>query len=285
MNLLEDIKSLSIHKGDKIVVHSSLSKIGWVDGGPKAVCEAFMDAVGSDGIVMMPAISFGSDFNEGESGIFDVSSSKAFVGAIAECFRKMNGVYRSYDPTHSFCAWGNSAKEYVSKHHLGLTMGDTSPLAILEKNGGKAVMIGCPKSNTFHHVVEMTNSVPCLGMRSVQFPVRLHSGVEVRLRTWTWRNGVCAITDNNCSYYNEMKKRQLINIGHIGDAETWVFKLSDCRNVLEEHLNGQIEGCDGCSTCKIRPEISPFAVESDWDDEAKIIKESTEAYTGEYEQK
>lgn len=285
MDLLNDIKNLGIKKGDKIVVHTALSKIGWVEGGPKAVCEAFMTAVGKEGILMMPSFGFGVEFEESGSGIFDVLNSISIVGAVAECFRSMDGVYRSYDPTHSICAWGDNALDYVSKHHLVSTMDYGSPLAILEKNGGKAVMIGCPGSNTFHHIVEVTNSVACLGKRTVQYPAKLPSGKEVKLRGWGWRNGICPITDDNCFYYDEMKNRQLINIGLIGHAETWVFKLSDCRNVLEEYLNGKIEGCAGCSKCDIKPGSSPFDVESDWDEDLKKIKDSTDAYTGEYELK
>ncbi|HZK70493.1 MAG TPA: AAC(3) family N-acetyltransferase [Clostridia bacterium] len=121
MELLKDIINLGIKKGDKIVVHTSLSKIGWVEGGPKSVYEAFMAAVGREGIVIMPSFGFGNEFKEGGSGIFDVLNSKSFVGAVAECFRAMDGVHRSYDPTHSFCAWGDNANFNIWRIYHNIT--------------------------------------------------------------------------------------------------------------------------------------------------------------------
>ena len=43
------LKLMDISKGDKLLVHSSLSSIGYVDGGADTVIDALLEAVGDEG--------------------------------------------------------------------------------------------------------------------------------------------------------------------------------------------------------------------------------------------
>ena len=63
-------------------------------------------------------------------------------------------------------------------------MGENSPLHLLEKEGGKVILIDYPNANTFHYGVEMANNVPCLGKRTEEYPVKFPNGRMVRCRTW-----------------------------------------------------------------------------------------------------
>ena len=57
----EDIQSafhaVGLEKGCTVMVHTSLSKIGYVCGGAQTVIEALMETVGEEGTIMMPTQS------------------------------------------------------------------------------------------------------------------------------------------------------------------------------------------------------------------------------------
>lgn len=277
------LRRLGINRGDKIIVHSSLSSIGYVIGGAETVCKALMELIGPQGILMMPSFNHGVIFtNQQQGACFSPLETETINGSIPATFWKMKNVYRSLNPTHSFAAWGKNAREFVKNHHKVLTMGKGSPLELLEKSGGKIVMIGTVNSNTFHHVIEMTNNVPCLGKRTEQYPVKLPSGEIVKIRTWSWRDGVCEITDN-LAYMKYMLARNLIKKGKLGNADVFVIDMKICRKVVEKFLKGRIKGYPGCKTCKIKPRKTIWTVESDWDEKNNTTIKNTTAFVDDYE--
>jgi aminoglycoside 3-N-acetyltransferase len=61
----QDLMKLGINNGDILLVHSSLSSLGWVCGGAQTVITALMNALGIDGTLVMPSHSGDwSDFAE-----------------------------------------------------------------------------------------------------------------------------------------------------------------------------------------------------------------------------
>ncbi|HRS06208.1 MAG TPA: AAC(3) family N-acetyltransferase [Candidatus Ratteibacteria bacterium] len=280
-DIKRELGKLGIKKGDYIIVHSSLSSLGYVEGGPEAVCEALMELIGKDGLLMMPCFNHGEIFKNNPQAYFSPVETPTINGTIPETFRKMKNVYRSLNPTHSFAVWGKNAKDFVKDHHKYLTMGKGSPLYLLEKAGGKIVLIDAISANTFHHVVEETNNVPCLGKRTEQYPVKLPSGEIVKIRTWSWREKSCEITDKTV-YLDYMRKNKLLKEGKIGNADVLVIDMNVCRQVIEKFLNGKIKGFSGCKKCPIRPWVVPQTVESDWDNEKEQVKKDTDAFVGDY---
>lgn len=275
------LRKMGIKSGDRIVVHSSLSSLGYVKGGPGTVCKAFMKIVTKKGTILMPSFNFGGPFDKGGPGYYSPLETPTSTGAIPDYFWRMKDVFRSLNPTHSIAAWGKDAKDYVKGHHKTLTVGENSPLGILEKNGGKVVLIDAYGSNTFYHIVEMTNNVPCLGKRTTEYPVKLPSGKMVKCRSWGWKQKSCEIADE-VEYLKLMNKKKMIKQGKIENGIILVFKMKDCRKVIEEYLNGKIKGFSGCKKCDNRPSIIPQTVESDWDEKRNKVKPDTSAFTGNY---
>ncbi len=278
-DIKEGLKQLGINKGDRIIVHSSLASLGYVKGGPKTVCQAIMELVADKGIVMMPSFNHEKAFEE--AGYYSPLETRTTNGAIPDAFWRLKNVFRSLHPTHAVAVWGKNARNYVKDHHKVLTMGEGSPLHLLEKNGGKVVLIDAPGANTFHHIVEMTNNVPCLGKRTDEFPVKLPSGEIVKCRAWSYRNSNCPCDDTD-AYRDIMRRKGLLNEGKIGMADVIVFKMSDCRKVIEKLIKGKAKGFAGCKKCKVKPWVKPNTVESDWDDEKKKVKPTSPAFTGDW---
>lgn len=57
-DILDALHSVGVNKGQTIMVHTSLSKLGFVCGGDQTVIEVLIEAVGDEGTIMMPAQSW-----------------------------------------------------------------------------------------------------------------------------------------------------------------------------------------------------------------------------------
>ena len=142
-NSLKALRKIGIENGDILMVHSSYKSLGGVEGGAKAVIEAFTEVLGDGGTLLMPAFTF--DSVTFENPVFDYEKSKNCVGYLGEDLRtEVTGAVRSIHATHSVCAIGKKAKELCGNHEKDITpVGENSPITKLAKQNGKILMLGC----------------------------------------------------------------------------------------------------------------------------------------------
>jgi len=170
--IVEDLKCLGVRPGMTLLVHSSLTSMGWVCGGSEAVILALEEAIDANGTLVMP--TYTGHLSDPESWRhpavpstwwetirrtmppFDLDmSATAGMGAIPETFRKQRGVRRSAHPQCSFAAFGIKAGDVVSNHSLSYGLGEQSPLARLYDLGASVLLIGVGyDSNTSFHLAE-----------------------------------------------------------------------------------------------------------------------------------
>jgi aminoglycoside 3-N-acetyltransferase len=190
-SLREDLRALGVTAGLTLLVHSSLSALGWVNSGPEAVIAALEAALGPEGTLVMPAHSSGlSEPSHWQNPpvppewwptiratmpAYDPTLTVTRgMGAIAECFRKRAGVRRSSHPHHSFAAWGRQAEAATRDHPLVPSLGDGSPLARVYDLDGWVLLLGVGHANnTSLHLAEYRAGLP--GARHIQqgAPVRV----------------------------------------------------------------------------------------------------------------
>jgi aminoglycoside 3-N-acetyltransferase len=157
--LVRDLHELELPAGAAVIVHSSLSSLGWVAGGAQAVVRALVDVIAAEGTLVMPTHSGGlgepsrwqnppvpeSWWNtiRAETAPFDpeLTPTRA-MGAIVECFRHVPGVRRSMHPIVSFAALGRDAAAIVGSHELSNGLGEGSPLARMYELDGYVLLIG-----------------------------------------------------------------------------------------------------------------------------------------------
>jgi len=277
--ILLGLRQLGIRPGDGLMVHSSLSSFGYVEGGAATVIEALQEVLTEAGTLMMPSFNHGAPFGEGRPGYYDPRETPTTNGAIPDFFWRLPGVERSLNPTHAFAAWGRKARRYTEFHHRTLTMGPDSPLGLLWREGGSALFFGVwPRANTFHHVVEMTLGAPCLGRRTEAYPVRLPGGRMVMGRTWGYREKPCPLVASG-RYARDMAVRGMLREVRIGNCRAVLFRLQDCYEVAGRILREGTENLPPCHKCPIRPRQSPWTVPSDWDDERQCLRPDSEAWT------
>ena len=151
--MADDLKKLGIKPDDTILLHSSLSSLGFVEGGADTVADTLLSVL-CGGTLLIPTLSY--ETVRDDKPIFSVTETPSCVGAISENFRKREGVMRSMHPTHSVAGIGKYAREILSKHiNTATPAGADSPFALLPKYGGKVLMLGCGlKPNTSMHAIE-----------------------------------------------------------------------------------------------------------------------------------
>ena len=88
-SLIADFKALGIKPGMNLLTHSSLRRIGPVDGGADTVIDALLEVLGKDGTLMMSTVS--GNVNT-EQPVYDVRNTPSTVGTLSNVFRKRPGV-------------------------------------------------------------------------------------------------------------------------------------------------------------------------------------------------
>lgn len=159
---LDHWNELGIRPGCCLLVHSSLSALGYCVGGADTVLDSLLEQLGPLGTLVLPTHTWRT-FNRGQRH-FDVLNTPSQVGHISEVFRKRKGAIRSLHPTHSVAALGAAQDDLVKDHLLSTgPCGKGSPYDRLMDMDGQVLMLGVGlKNNTCFHTVEALAEVPYL---------------------------------------------------------------------------------------------------------------------------
>lgn len=147
--ILFSLQLMGIKENDVLLVHSALTSIGYVEGGPDTVIDALLAAVGEKGTVVMSTLT-------GWNASFDPKHTPSAVGVISEQFRQRPGALRSLHPVHSVAAIGRQAPYITKGHDLCPTgCGEGTPYMKVAELGGKVMLLGVDMDrNTMMHTLE-----------------------------------------------------------------------------------------------------------------------------------
>ena len=247
-SLKEDFLKLGIKKGMTVILHSSLSAMGWVCGGPVAVIQALMDAVTEEGTIVMPAHS--NNYSDPERWqnppvpkewveeikrtmpAFEEEITPTYgIGAIPEIFLKFPHVLRSSQPGLSFCAWGKHAQEITENHALDYALGKDSPLARVYDLEGYVLLLGVShENNTSLHLSEYLADKQKL--EKFGAPI-LRNGVRV----WQEYDDIEWNSDVFEELGRDFEKSENVTTGHIGAAASKLFKQKEIVDFGQKWLN------------------------------------------------
>lgn len=171
-DLVTGLGALGVEPGTTIIVHSSLSSLGYVVGGARAVVLALTEVLGPQGTLVVPTHSseLSDPMNWSRPPIpeawwptvrrampaYDpLLTTTRQMGAVAEMVRHLPGAIRSSHPRVSFAALGPHAEFITRDHDLVDSFGELSPLARLYDVGAQIVLLGVGHANnTTLHLAE-----------------------------------------------------------------------------------------------------------------------------------
>lgn len=177
-DIISALKEAGAAKGQAIMVHTSLSSLGFVCGGAQVVIEALLECVGEEGTIMMPAQTWKN--LDPEAGVHweepkewwqairdnwpaydkDITPTNT-MGAVAEMFRKWPGTVRSDHPARSVAAYGKYAEYLTENHDLSNIFGEGSPIGKLYELDGSVLLIGVGyDKNTSLHLADARAEYP-----------------------------------------------------------------------------------------------------------------------------
>jgi aminoglycoside 3-N-acetyltransferase len=248
--LVEQLQFLGLDSSRDVIVHSSLSSLGYVEGGPLTVIEAIREVIGPKANLLMPAYPMRASMLETMRDLapFDLINDPSFMGKITEVFRHLPNVERSAHPTHSVAVQGPDAKTYVANHHKSRSpCGSGSPFRILSDRGGAVLCLGTGIGKvTSHHTIEdMFDDFPVqVYVPEVYFKdVKLKDGTIVQVEVLVHDPKLAPIRVDNHQgmekkILDEMRKRGIVREGRIGLAAAYLFGAADLdamhRDLLRE---------------------------------------------------
>jgi aminoglycoside 3-N-acetyltransferase len=166
-SIAADLSRLGINPGDVVFFHSSLKSLGWVEGGAEAVIDAFLDAVGPNGLVIVPTLTATFTPECPSTGLkgyaFDPKETPSRVGRITDTLWRRPTAFRSAHPTHSIAAIGPRAEELTQGHEKTTTFGLDSPYRRYVDWEAKILFLGVDLiCNTTLHAIEEWLDLPYL---------------------------------------------------------------------------------------------------------------------------
>ncbi len=172
--IVNDLLKLGITPGANVMMHSSLSAIGPVEGGAESVVDALIETLGPNGTLLVPAFRDSvwgdlSDFTNSDcectpSDGLCISKQPGFQGVIPESVRQRQGSLRSCHPTHSWVGLGKSARRLLERHYLSPTScGVENPFELMNDNDFVLTLGVMVDRVTLWHYYEEKYRVPYMG--------------------------------------------------------------------------------------------------------------------------
>ena len=248
--IVTDLKKMSLKEGDVVFVHSSLSKIGYVEGGPSIIIDALIEIVGPSGTIVMPAFTINRSMKQtlDSEFLFNPKSSKVTVGLIPETFRKKQGVYRSLHPTHSVSAYGKLAKWITDGHEVcKTTFGIDTPFHKFLQVNGKILGIGIDLGPvTFYHVIEDIEKnfpIKVYNKKAHQIKLLNYEGKAITMKIKSHRHNIAKTRidhEENLWIRNfltrYLREKKMIREELIGKAHSWIIPARDLYEAQQELL-------------------------------------------------
>ena len=173
--LTADLRALGLKRGQDLLIHCSLRKIGWIAGGTATLLNAIIEVAGPEATLVVATHTTlnsltSAKFLEATAGLtaqgrtryvaampgFDPATTPSTgMGVFAEYLRTRPLASRSHHPQVSFAAIGPGASACMSTHDLDCHLGERSPLGWLYKTDADILLLGVDYSAcTAFHLAE-----------------------------------------------------------------------------------------------------------------------------------
>src|SRR5215469_7684729 len=259
-SMIEDLGSLGVDPGNVLLIHSSLSTLGWVCGGAPAVINALLETVGPTGTIVMPShstqLTDPASWNSPPvpDSWWQIIREQALpynpaitptrrMGAIAEAFRSWPGVMRSAHPLFSFSAHGPRAEEIVSWHSVkDFGLGEQSPLARLYDLDASILLLGVGfDKNTSLHLSEFRSTCPGKKFTTEGAPVLFEGR-----RAWITMQELEFDSSDFVALGQDFLAKGFVKAARVANADAYLMKARELIDFgvswLNEHRRHKADG-------------------------------------------
>jgi aminoglycoside 3-N-acetyltransferase len=246
-SLKQDLATLGVQSEKTLVVHSSLSSIGWVVGGAPTVVRALLHVIGENGTLTMPSATPHCSDPAGWPGprvaeawldlvrenlpVFDPETTPTSMGAIPECFRTWPGTMRSNHPLESVCARGPLAHEITKEHPVAFSEGPGGPFEKLYERDSWVLLLGVGfnRCTALHYAESLVEERRTTTNR---FP-----SLDGGRRVWV---EVPNVADDNDTHFpiigEQYVSSRRVRLGSIGEAQSLLFPIRDLVDFAVEYF-------------------------------------------------
>jgi aminoglycoside 3-N-acetyltransferase len=233
-SLAAEFVGLGMRPNMTVMVHSSLSRVGWTVGGPVTVIRALLKALEPHGTLVMPAespqVSDPANWHDDRVKpgwhetirehlpVFDPLTTPTTMGAIPEAFRTYPGTRRSSHPLVSVCANGRHADDITAEHALEFCEGRGTPFEKLYDLDAWTLLLGVgfDRCTSLHYAESL---VPARRTAVSRFPM-----IEHGERVWVEKPDMAA---DNGVHFPVVGKRFVdrgdVRVGKVGGADSLLF--------------------------------------------------------------
>lgn len=246
-SIRQDLKQLGVQEGMTVIVHSSLSSMGWVNGGAVAVTQALMDVVTEQGTIIMPAQSddmsdpakwsnppvpteWVEEIRNTMPAYHPAYTPASRMGKIVEVFRTFPGVSRSAHPLLSFVGWGKHKDRILENHSNEFGLGESSPLRKLYDLDALVLLIGADYDTcTCFHLAEYR--IPKRTITNNGVPV-----LEDGKRVWKQYQDIAYRDELFPQIGKDFEDNNSVRTGLVGSAQTRLFSSKQAVDYAEDWL-------------------------------------------------
>jgi aminoglycoside 3-N-acetyltransferase len=257
-DLIQDIKNLGVKPGDILHLKVSMRSVGKVEGGPKALLDALLEAVGKEGTLVSDAFinACPLPLNEEQKKCIADQHTPSYAGAFANAMIQHPHMKRSKHPIQKYAAIGKHAEQLCNKHTP--ESGGYDLLHEMAKQGAKNLTIGKKVAGvgTTHVAIDL------LGFRRKQ----MNKGVlykdengNTKLAKVNWNGGCAAGFPKFIPHYRQ--SGGVIGEGPVGQATGLLTSMKRTLEIEMDILreNPRFFFCDdkACYSCQMTWEHSP----------------------------
>ena len=202
--LIHKFSQLGIKQGDTLLVHASLSSLGYVVGGAEALYYALREVIGNEGTIVVSSQTV--EISDPASWQYppvpqewhdvirlsipayskELSYSKA-MGAFSQLVGILPDSIRSNHPMYSFTAIGEKASEIIGQDSFDFPFGDKSTLGRMYSIGAKVLMIGTDfETNTSLHLAENRLNREVIHEKSKILTKDGKNGYRLKILNWIY---------------------------------------------------------------------------------------------------
>lgn len=238
--LEQELNCLPINEGDSLFIHSRLSTVGFLEEGPTWYLNYFRKRLGENGNLLMPSFSgkgYSYDYLK-ENPLFNPGKTPSQMGILTREFMALDGIYRSFHPTHSVLCSGPNAKEITQGHEIDSNpFNEHSPFYkfLMQKNP-KVLCLGMtlfPATifRVYESLVYPDYPVKVFLDEEVEYQLQVEDDIK-NLKTLV-HNPEASGKRRNMLFENKLLESGVLNAHKIGQSKSYLLDASGFLEFME----------------------------------------------------